>query len=65
MLLINRGIKHKCRKDLEIMTEKEAESTLIEMVAKNVKKFVIGSLYRAPNIREEILLTILKKLYIK
>ena len=44
-LLINKEIKHKRRKDLEIMTEKEAESTFIEMIAKNGKKFVIGSLY--------------------
>ena len=54
VLLINKEIKHKRRKDLEIMTEKEAESTFIEMIAKNGKKFVIGSLYRAPNTREDI-----------
>ena len=47
-ILVNNEIKHKQRKDLEIMNEKEAESTFIEMGAKNGKKFVIGSLYRAP-----------------
>ena len=60
-LLINRGIKHKRRKDLEIMTEKEAESTFIEMVAKNGRKFVIESLYRAPNTREEIFIDYIKE----
>ena len=44
-VLINNEIKHKCRKDLEIMIEKEVESTFIEMIAKNGKKFVMGSLY--------------------
>ena len=60
-LLIYREIKHKQRKDLEIMTEKEAESTFIEMIAKNGKKFVIGSLYRAPNTREEIFINYIKE----
>ena len=31
------------------MQEKEAESTYIEVVTKNGKIFIIGSLYRAPN----------------
>ena len=44
-ILIKKEIKHKRRKDLEIMNEREAESTFIEMVAKNGKKFVLGSLY--------------------
>ena len=60
-LLINKEIKHKQRKDLEIMTEKEAESTFIEMIAKNGKKFVIGSLYRAPNTREDIFINYIKE----
>ena len=61
VLLINREIKHKRRKDLEIMTEKEAESTFIEMIAKNGKKFVIGSIYRAPNTREDIFISYVKE----
>ena len=61
VLLINREIKHKRRKDLEIMSEKEAESTFIEMIAMNGKKFVIGSLYRAPNTREEIFINCIKE----
>ena len=43
------------------MTEKEAESTFIEIIAKNGKKFVIGSLYRAPNTREEIFINYIKE----
>ena len=33
-ILIKSEIKHKCRKGLEIMMEKEAELTFIEMIAK-------------------------------
>ena len=43
------------------MTEKEAESTFIEVIAKNEKKLVIGSLYRAPNTREEIFIDYIKE----
>ena len=43
------------------MTEKEAESTFIEMEAKNGRKFVIGSLYRAPNTREKIFIDYIKE----
>ena len=50
-VLIKKGTTHKRRKDLENMVEKEAESTLIEMIAKNGKKFVVGSLYRSPNMK--------------
>ena len=60
-VLINKEIKHKQRKDLEIMTEKEAESTFIEMIAKNGKKFVIRSLYRAPNTREDTFINYVKE----
>ena len=60
-LLINKEIKHKRRKYLEIMIEKEAESTFIEMIAKNGKKFVIGSLYRAPNTREDTFINYVKE----
>ena len=51
-ILIKKEIKHKQRKELEIMTERDAESTFIEMVAKNGKKFVLGSLYQAPNTKD-------------
>ena len=43
------------------MIEKEAESTFIEMIAKNGKKFVIGSLYRAPNTREDTFINYVKE----
>ena len=60
-VLIKKEIKHKQRKDLEIMNEKEAESTFIEMVAKNGKKFVLGSLYQAPNTKEDISIDYVKE----
>ena len=42
-MLIKKEIKHKRRKDLEIMVEREAESTFIEMTAKYGKKFVVST----------------------
>ena len=43
------------------MTEKEAESTFIEVIAKNGKNFVIRSLYRAPNTREDTFINYIKE----
>ena len=43
------------------MNEREAESTFIEMVAKNGKKFVLGSLYSAPNTKEDIFIDYMKE----
>ena len=59
-VLIKKGITHKRRKDLEIMVEKEAEATFIEMIAKNGKKFVVRSLYRAPNMKEDTFVNYVK-----
>ena len=42
------------------MVEKEAESTFIEMVAKNGKKFMVRSLYRAPNVKEDTFVNYVK-----
>ena len=60
-ILIKKEIKHKQRKELEIMNEREAESTFIGMVAKNGKKFVLGSLYQAPNTKEDIFIDYMKE----
>ena len=60
-VLIKKEITQKQRKELEIMNEREAESTFIEMVAKNGKKFVLGSLYRAPNTKEDIFINYVKE----
>ena len=43
------------------MNEREAESTFIDMVAKNGKKFVLGSLYLAPNTKEDIFIDYMKE----
>ena len=43
------NVPHKRCKDLEVYVKKEVESTYIKVTAKNGKKIVIGSLYRAPN----------------
>ena len=56
-ILIQNGIPFKRRKDLEIFTEKEVESTYIEITAKNGKHFIISSLYRSPNTPVEPLVT--------
>ena len=48
-ILVHSNIHHKRHRDLEANIEKEIESTYIEVIAKNGKKIVIGSLYRAPN----------------
>ena len=42
------------------MVEKEAESTFIEMIAKNGKKFVVISLCRAPNTKEDTFVNYVK-----
>ena len=51
-IMIGNRITHKRRKDLEIMVEREVESTFIEMTAKNGKHFALGSTHRAPNTSE-------------
>ena len=59
-VLIKKGITHKRRKDFEIMAEKKAESSFLAMIAKNGKKFVVGSLYRARNTIEETFVNYVK-----
>ena len=48
-VLIRNGITHKRRKDLEVMIKCEAESTYVEVTAKNGKHIIFGSIYRLPN----------------
>ena len=48
-ILLCSNIPHKRCRDLEVNVEKEIKSTYIEVTAKNGMKFIIGSLYRAPN----------------
>ena len=49
-VLIKEGIPFVTRSDITQFYEQELESTYIEITAKNGKHFIIGSLYRAPNI---------------
>ena len=60
-VLVKNGIAHKRKKDLKVMSEKEAESTFIEMIAKNGKKIVIRSLYGAPNMKEDTFVNYVEK----
>ena len=48
-ILLRNGITFKRRTDIEIFREKEVESTIIEIVAKDGKKIVVCSMYRPPN----------------
>ena len=45
--IYKKGIKCKCRKDLQIYKPKELESTFIEINQKN-KKLMVGCIYRHP-----------------
>ena len=48
-ILLKDGITYKRRKDLDIFQEKETESVFVEILSKNGKKIIIGSMYRPPN----------------
>ena len=48
-ILLQNGMTFKRRTDIEIFREKEVESTIIEIVAKDGKKIVVYSMYRPPN----------------
>ena len=48
-ILIRDGIPNKQRTDLDIFTEGETESVFIEVLSKNGKKLIVGSMYRPPN----------------
>ena len=41
---------------MEIFKEKETESTYVEIMSKSGKNYIIGSLYRSPNTKEENLI---------
>ena len=51
-ILIRDGITYKKRPDLSCMEEKLIESVYIKVRANNGNSYVIGSLYRAPNLKE-------------
>ena len=48
-ILLKDGICYKRRPDLDIFQEGETESVFVEILSKNGKKLVIGSIYRLPN----------------
>ena len=48
-ILLQNGIIYKRRKDIEVFKEKCVESTIIEIIAKDGKKIIVGSMYRPPN----------------
>ena len=48
-LLLRHDINYKPRKDLDIMIDKEFEVVFAEIVLKNGKKVIAGSLYMAPD----------------
>ena len=48
-ILLKEGISYKRRPDLDIFQEGETESVFVEILSKNGKKLVIGSMYRPRN----------------
>ena len=48
-ILIRNGIPYKRCKNLEVFKEGKLESTFIEVLSKNGKKFIVGSMYQPPN----------------
>ena len=48
-ILLQNGINYKRRKDIEVFKEKHAETTIIEIIAKDGKKIIVGSMYHPPN----------------
>ena len=55
-ILIKKGLKFSRRKDLDIFAEKKVESVFIEVLTKNNKHIVVGSMYRPPNNTDDIFL---------
>ena len=47
--MLKEGISYKRRPDLDIFQEGETESVFVEILSKNGKKLVIGSMYRLPS----------------
>ena len=48
-ILLQSGITYRRRIDIAIFKEKQVESTIVEIVAKNGKKIIVSSMYRLPN----------------
>ena len=48
-ILLKDGISYKRRKDLDIFQEGKTESVFVEILSKNGKKIILGSMYRPPN----------------
>ena len=48
-ILLQNGINYKRRKDIEVFQEKCVESTIIEIIAKDGIRIIVGSMYRSPN----------------
>ena len=48
-ILLQNGINYKRRKDIEVFKEKCVESIIIEIIAKDGKKIIVGSMYRPLN----------------
>ena len=53
VILIRNDTTYKPRKDLDALIQKEFESVFLEIALKNGKKVVVGSLYRAPDMRTD------------
>ena len=48
-ILIKKGIPYKRHRDLDVMIEKQVESTFIEITTKGGLSVIIGSMYKPPN----------------
>ena len=48
-ILIKKGIPYKRHRDLDVMIEKQVESTFIEITTKGGLPVIIGSMYKPPN----------------
>ena len=48
-ILLQNGINFQHRKDIEVFKEKLVESIVVEVVSKDGKKIIMGSMYRPPN----------------
>ena len=52
-ILLKEGISYKRRKNLDVFQEGLTESIFVEIISKNGKKFILGSIYRPPNTKIE------------
>ena len=48
-ILLNDSISYKRRKDLDVFIEGPTESVFMEIISKNFKKIILGSMYQPPN----------------